>query len=136
VLEGLPTPVADLDSKPFWDGCREGQFLIPTCGACGAPRWPPGPICPVCQAMETRWVPAAGRGKVYSWVVVTHSVHPATADAVPYIVALVDLEEGIRVIGNIIGCDPAQVRAEMAVELFFETGTDGATLPNFGVATP
>jgi uncharacterized protein len=131
VLSGLPEPIPDLDSKPFWDGCQEGRFLVPICRECRASRWPPGPMCPNCQATSTDWLEAVGTGRVYTWVIVTHSVHAATVDQVPYVVALIELPEGIRVVGNIIGCAPDQVRADLPVELFFEELPTGLRLPNF-----
>lgn len=131
MLHGLPRPRPDLDTAPFWDGCAQGRFLVPTCGDCGRPRWPPGPMCPGCRSTATDWVAAAGRGRVYSWVVATHPVDPVLADQVPYVVAMIDLPEGIRVVGNVLGCEPAEVTAGMAVELVFENAAGDVRLPNF-----
>ena len=131
MLHGLPRPRPDLDTQPFWDGCAEGRFLVPTCAGCGRPRWPPGPMCPYCRSEATDWVPAAGRGSVYSWIVASHPVDPVLADQVPYVVAMIDLPEGIRVVGNVLGCEPAEVTAGMAVELMFEDAGEGLRLPNF-----
>jgi uncharacterized OB-fold protein len=134
MLQGLPTPVPDLDTEPFWRGCDDGVFLVPTCGSCGAHRWPPGPACPSCHSRETRWVKADGRGRVYSWIVVTHPVHPAIVDHVPYVVAMIELQEGIRIVGNVTGCSPSEVVAGMEVELYFEPPLEsGRRLPNFRV---
>jgi uncharacterized OB-fold protein len=131
VLRGMPAPVPDLDTQPFWDGCAEDRFLVPECAACGHRRWPPGPMCPVCRSPETRWIDSSGRGSVYSWLVVHHPVNRVLADQVPYVVAMIDLEEGVRVVGNVEGCDPEAVTAGMAVEVFFETHEEGIRMPNF-----
>lgn len=137
MLNGLPRPRADLDSEPFWAGCREGRLLIPRCGDCGAARWPPGPMCPACQSQETAWEPASGRGTVYSWVVVTHPVDEALIDQVPYAVGLIELEEGVRLVGNVAGIDPSDIVAGLPVTAYFEPpDAEGRRLPNFRVADP
>jgi uncharacterized OB-fold protein len=133
VLQGMPLPLADRDTQPFWDGCREGRFLLPRCGNCDRFRWPPGPMCPFCQARECEWIDACGSGTVYTWVIVTHPVHPSLVDQVPYVVGLVELEEGVRVVGNVNGCSPEEVAADMPVELYFEELADDVRLPNFRV---
>ena len=87
-------------------------------------------MCPYCQGLTTEWDKVEGPGRVYSWVVVTHSVHAATADQVPYVIALIDVGD-VRVIGNVVGCPPGEVEAGMNVELFFEQSEVGHKLPNF-----
>ena len=131
MLSDLPRPRPDLDTAPFWDGCRDGRFLLPVCASCGQARWPPGPMCPSCQSMQTRWEPAPDRGRLYSWVTVTHPVDEALAEQVPYVVALVELTEGVRVVANIVGCSPDTLSAGETVEMFFEERADGLRLPNF-----
>ena len=132
MLNGMPRPVPDHDTKPFWDGCQEKRFLIPKCADCGHARWPPGPMCPTCQGTDTDWIDSSGRGRVYSWIVATHPVDPLLADQVPYLVAMIDLDEGVRVVGNIDGCEPEQVFADMPVVLYFPDPTeDGFRVPNF-----
>jgi hypothetical protein len=88
-------------------------------------------MCPSCQATETDWQEASGRGTVYSWVVAAHPVHPTLADQVPYVVGLVELEEGVRVVANVTGCEPEEVAAGMPVELYFEDVAAEVRLPNF-----
>jgi uncharacterized OB-fold protein len=126
----MPKPAADEDTKPFWDGCAEERLLIPRCAICHTPRWPPGPMCPACQSEQTDWLQASGYGRIYSWTVVTHPVDPVLADQVPYIIALVELPEGIRIIANIVDCAPACMTAEMEVALIFQH-QDGVRIPNF-----
>ena len=133
MLEGLPGPLPDLDTQPFWDGCNEGRFLLPTCADCRTVRWPPGPMCPVCQSERTDWVDWKGPGTVYSWTVVHHAAHPALAEQVPYVIALVEVAPNVRVLGNVTGCEPGEVHADMEVELFFEDVGEGEQLPNFRV---
>src|SRR5688572_22551207 len=126
-----PTPVVDHLSAPFWEGCREDQLLVQTCGECGTPRFPPGPMCPACGSEQSAWKPATGRGRVYSWIVVRHPI-PAEiyASDVPYVVALIDLDEGVRMPTNIVDCAPEAVTAGMPVEVCFRTVGD-LRLPQF-----
>jgi len=135
VLRGMPAPVPDLDTQPFWDGCEQERFLVPTCGSCGARRWPPGPMCPVCRSTATEWLESSGRGSVYSFLVVHHPVNPVLLDQVPYVVAMIELEEGIRVVGNVEDCDPDSVHTGMQVEVVFERHEEGMLIPNFRAAS-
>ncbi len=127
-----PLPEPDADSAPFWAGCAEGRLLIQQCGACSAYRFPPAAACPSCGGAEAVWVQASGRATVYSWIVVTHPVPADVYGAeVPYVVALVELEEGVRLPTNIVGCDPQAITAGMAVEVVFDKVTEDVTLPKF-----
>lgn len=130
MLRGIPAPLPDEDTQPFWDGCADGRLLVPECAACGARRWPPGPMCPVCQSTETHWLEASRRGTLYSWIVAVHPTDQVLADQVPYTVALVELDEGVRVIGNVLDVDPAELVAGMPLDVVFEEA-DGIRLPNF-----
>ncbi len=125
-------PLTDRDSRHFWDGVRERRLLLQRCGACGALRHPPRPMCPACQSLRWTSEAASGRGTLYSFVV---SRHPSEPDAAPRIVALVALEEGVRVVANLQGLDWREVRNEMPVELFFDD-FDGVALPQFRPAAP
>jgi len=129
---GKPVPVPDVDSAPFWNGCREHRLLIERCAECGVPRFPPSGMCPHCRSNKVEWLKACGRGKVFSWIVVNH---PVPKDIyrldVPYVVALVELEEGVRMPTNIVGCDPGAIRADMPVEVAFEDVSAELTLPKF-----
>lgn len=127
-----PLPVPDPVSAPYWEGCRRHELLIQRCTACGQLRFPPAPLCPQCWSEETEWVRASGRGKVYSWIVVVHPVpREIWADKAPYVVALVELEEGARLPTNIVECHPHEVEAQMPVEVVFEDAAPGITLPRF-----
>lgn len=130
MLRGMPLPVPDSDTQPFWDGCQEDRFLLPRCSACATSRWPPGPICPSCQCADTDWVETSGRGSLYSWVVVTHPVDDVLVDQIPYVVGMIELEEGVRVVGNVLGCEPDEVYDGMPVRVVFEE-MGGMRLPNF-----
>jgi uncharacterized OB-fold protein len=129
---GKPLPAPDHDSLPFWEGCRSHRLLVQRCEDCGRPRFPPGPRCPHCRSPRARWDESRGRGTVYSWIVVEHPVPPDVYGAdVPYVVALVDLDEGVRMATNIVGCDPYGVTAGMVVQVRFDDVADGISLPRF-----
>jgi len=127
-----PLPVPDPDSAPYWQGCRAHKLLLQHCDACAAFRFPPSRVCPHCRSRDARWVESAGRGTVFSWIVVRHPV-PAEvyAPEIPYTVALIDLDEGVRMASNIIGCDPDTVTDGMRVSVHFDDVTAGTTLPKF-----
>jgi uncharacterized OB-fold protein/acyl dehydratase len=127
---GHPLPPASgLDTRFFWDGVRDGELRIQRCAECGALRHPPGPMCPVCQATKREHIVAAGRGEIYSYVV--HHHPPVPGRTPPFVVAVVDLEEGVRIVGNVIDCPPSEVRIGMPVELTFQRMDDELTLPQW-----
>jgi len=131
MLKGMPLPQPDLDTQVFWDGCNAEKFLVPLCESCGRTRWPPGPMCPECHSTDTDWIESTGKGSVYSWIVAAHPVDPVLVDQVPYVVAMIDLAEGVRVVGNVDGCPPDEIVAGMPVELIFEQRDENTKIPNF-----
>ena len=127
-----PLPAPDADSAPYWDGCKQHRLLIQRCEACASFRFPAGPVCPNCNSREARWMPASGRGTVFSWIVVRHPVPAEVYGAeVPYTVALIDLEEGVRMASNVIGCEPETLHAGMRVSVHFDDVTPEISLPRF-----
>ena len=126
-----PVPEADPDSAPFWAGCREGRLLLQRCADCRAFRYPPASRCAACGSVGSEWVEASGRGRVFSWIVVRHPVpKDVYSDDIPYVVALVTLEEGPRIATNVVDCPPEAVRAEMPVRVDFRE-RDSVVLPVF-----
>lgn len=127
-----PLPVPDADSAPYWEGCRAHKLLLQRCDACASFRFPASQVCPHCTSREAQWVQSSGRGKVFSWIVVRHPV-PAEVYAaeVPYTVALIDLDEGVRMASNLIGCDPDAVTDGMRVSVQFDDVTTAISLPKF-----
>ncbi len=129
---GKPLPEADHDSAPYWQGCRDHVLRLQYCTACVRHQFPPGPMCQNCRKKSLTWRDASGRGTVYSWIVVTHPVpRDIYGDDVPYVVALVELAEGVRLASNIVDCPPDAVYADMPVEVIFDDVTDEITLPKF-----
>jgi uncharacterized OB-fold protein/acyl dehydratase len=122
-------PTIGQDTEFFWTGVDQGELRIQKCGDCGELRHPPGPMCPACHSVRREHVVASGRGEVHSYVV--HHHPPVPGRTPPYVVALVELAEGVRMVGNVIGCPPEDVRIGMPVELTFERMDDELTLPQW-----
>jgi uncharacterized OB-fold protein/acyl dehydratase len=129
---GPPRPAIGPDTRFFWDGTRAGELRIQRCGTCGALRHPPGPMCPSCHSVARDHVKAAGRGAVYSYVV--HHHPPVPGREPPFVVGLIELEEGVRMVGNVVGCPPAAVHIGMPVHVTFERIDDDLTLPQWAAA--
>jgi uncharacterized OB-fold protein len=118
-------------TRPYWEHASEGRLVTQRCRDCGQTWHPPLPACPHCHSTDLGWQQAAGTGTVYTYTVVRHATHAALAGRVPYVIALVELTEGPRLVTGITGCDPADVRAGMAVRVRFEKVTDEVSLPYF-----
>ena len=124
--EVLRPPISP-DTQFFWDGTAAGELRIQRCGGCGALRHPPGPMCPACGAARPGYVVAAGTGEVYSYVVQHHP--PVPGKQLPIVVALVALPEGVRMVGELLGTGPDQVRIGLPVRVEFVRVDDELTLP-------
>lgn len=125
-----PAPPVTLETQPFWDATAEGRLVLPRCDACATVIWYPRAFCPACGSTEVSWIDAAGTGTVYSFTVVRKG-QGAYREAAPYVVAYVELDEGPRVMTNIVGCDPDTVRIGMAVTVTFYATDKGTALPRF-----
>ncbi len=121
-------PTVTPDTEFFWNGLKEHRLLIQRCAGCGALRHPPRPMCPRCNSLEWNTVESAGRGSVYSFVLPRH---PDFGFADPHIVALVELDEGTRIVTNLVDVDPAQVTIGQRVVVRYETFDGDLTLPFF-----
>lgn len=129
----LPMPAINADSAPYWKAAREGKLVLQQCAACGLKRFFPRHLCPACWSDQTQWVEACGRGTVHAVTTVRRSPSSAFREKVPYVVALIDLEEGPRMLTNIVGPNAEQARIGQAVEVTFEVRGDGA-VPQFRIA--
>lgn len=110
----LPTP--EPETQPFWDAARGGRVLIKRCADCGRHHFYPRPFCPFCWSARVDWVEAGGRASLYTWSVVHQNDLPPFRERVPYVAAVVDLEEGPRMMTTIVDADPADLRVGMALE--------------------
>jgi hypothetical protein len=125
-----PHPPRDEDNAEHWAATLEGRLRLRRCDDCGTVIWYPRPLCPECHSRSTSWFDASGRGTVYSFTVVRRARGPF-ADAVPFVLAYVELDEGPRVMTNVVDCDPEQVRIDMPVEVVFHDTGEGAALYRF-----
>lgn len=122
-----PQPLPDVDSEPFWAAARDGRLALCRCRDCRGWLQPPLERCRHCGG-ETGFETASGTGEVYSYIVVRHPSVPAFAHLLPYVVALVDLAEGVRLPGRLVGIEPTEARIGQPVLVDFET-LPGATAP-------
>ena len=132
----FPYPIAEYGSEPYWAACNEERLVMQCCKACGNFRWQPAPLCVFCAHELYDWAPLSGRGRVYTWTVITHPVHPAAVALVPYVVVEVELAEqaNLRMISNLIDCDAAAIEFGAAVTLAFTPHPNGQMLPVFRLA--
>ena len=122
-------PSVSPDTAFFWDGLKEHRLLIQRCDSCGLLRHPPRPMCPACNSLDWDTVESSGRGTVHSFVMPQHPKFPFMD--YPYIVALIDLAEGVRIISNLIDIDPDDARIEMPVEVCFTEFAEDFVLHQF-----
>jgi uncharacterized protein len=127
-------PVTE-EAAAFWSATERRELVLPWCTSCGKAFWYPRPVCPRCLRPDVEWRPASGRGEVYAVSVMHRAAHPGMAGRVPYAVALVDLDEGIRMLTNIVDVDADDVRIGMEVAVTWEPMSDGRNLPVFAPAT-
>ncbi len=123
-----PLPQPDAHTQAFWDACRESRLEVSACEDCDHLFLPPGPCCPQCWSTSLTTREVSGSGSVYSYVVYRRTYHPGLP--APYVVALVALDEGPRMISNIVGCEPEAVEVDMPVRLRFEVAGE-FLLPRF-----
>ncbi len=109
-------PVPDAVSTPFWEGIAEGVLRIQHCQACGRYVFYPRAVCPHCTSVDLGWVEASGSGRIHSYTVV-HRAPADYRDEIPYVVALVELDEGVRMMTRLVGVEPADVRVDLPVEV-------------------
>jgi hypothetical protein len=126
-----PIPRPAPESVPYWRAAAERRFELPHCNACSKYYFPPARSCPHCLSADVGFAPASGRGKVFSFVVFDRVYHPAFEAETPYAVALIELEEGPRMISNVIGVDPEKLRCEAPVTVVFDEVADGVSIPKF-----
>lgn len=125
-------PEADQDSAPYWQSVHQHGARLQRCSECGRFRFPPSPSCYFCGSLGGEWEAISGNGVVYSWIVVHHPVDKRLAGEVPFVVAMVELEEGPRVAGRLVGFDSEQIRVRMPVKVCYDDMDGELTLLNFG----
>lgn len=126
-----PLPRIDEESKGFWEACARHELYVQRCRACQSIRHYPRALCPACLSADTEWLRCSGRGTVYTFTVTHQNQAPGFRDGLPYVLAYVELDEGVRILTNVVGCAVDDVRIGMAVEVVFDDVTADLTLPKF-----
>jgi uncharacterized OB-fold protein len=126
-----PLPSISDFNRPFWEAARRHELHLQACDDCGRVWAPNGPVCPYCFSTNYRWRRLSGRARIASWVVFHKVYHPGFAKDVPYNVAFVELEEGPRIIANVVGATLDALRIGMPLEVTFEDVTDRISIPRF-----
>ena len=115
----------------FWRNCQDGQLRFQVCTSCELWRFLPRYMCARCSSPDFDWRASSGRGRLYSWTVTHQALHPAFAADTPYTVALVELDEGVRMATRLLECDRDTLRLDMPVELIFQEVGEDFRLPCF-----
>ena len=115
----------------WWEGCRNDELLVQKCSQCGAYQFYPRVICTSCMGSELEWAKATGNGTVLTYTIVRLPVSPAYAADVPYVIALIELDEGPKMMSVVEGCDPEEVVTGMPVEVIFDEWSEEITMPKF-----
>jgi len=126
-----PVPVVNPWARPFWEAARKEKLIIQKCKDCDQFVFYPRIACPHCFSEAMEWVEASGRGKVYTYTVVENNAPSAFIRDIPYVVAVIRLDEGVQMLSNVVGCDPREVQCDMPVEVTFEKLNEEFTLPKF-----
>ncbi len=130
-----PVPIVNPWARPFWDAAKEKRLVIQRCKDCDRYIFYPRIACPNCFSDNMEWVEASGKGTIYSFTVVQNNAPSAFIGEMPYVVAIIKLEEGVQMLSNVVECDPDNLHCDMPVEVTFERLTDDFTLPKFRPVT-
>ena len=133
--DGMPPPLADAITLPFWQAAAEHRLVVQRCTACGHTRLPPAPLCPACRSADCDWKELSGRGEVYTYTTVHRPI--AAGQKLPYVVAVIALEDagGLRMISNLVGVEPEAVAIGVPVEVVWEDMGPELALPRFRPAS-
>ncbi len=125
-----PLPYIHTETADYWEGAKRNELLIRRCRSCGQPHFYPRDFCPSCFSFDVEWVKTNGRGSLYSFTV-CHRPAPGFEDDVPYNLALIDLEEGVRMMSAVVECPNEDLKIGMAVEVVFDDVSTDVSLPKF-----
>jgi len=128
-LRPLPQPTSL--TEPYWRAAHEGRLVVQGCTACGHRQFYPRPFCLHCESEDVAWQEVSGNGTLYTFTVNYRAPNAFMKTRLPYVVAMVELDEGVRMMANILGADPADLAIGKRVRVAFEKVTDEITLPQF-----
>lgn len=128
----LPQPITP-EARPYWDGLREQKLMLPRCRACGHAFFYPRVVCPSCHSRDLTWMQASGKGKLHAFEIAYQTISRTFKVPPPYVLAMVELDEGPRMMTNLINVEPhpRAIRCDMPVEIVFTKLTEEVTLPLF-----
>jgi uncharacterized OB-fold protein len=126
-----PLPAPTRWSLPFWEGTKEGKLLLKRCTNCGTIDHPPYLFCTNCSGEEAEWIEASGKATLYAYAINVYGVPFPFIEDLPYVLGLVDIEEGPRMISNIVGCAHEDLKNGMPLEVVFEEAAEGVVLPKW-----
>ena len=126
-----PLPVLAGMTKEFYGWCAKGELRFQRCGGCKTWRHVPREMCAGCGAWEWTWERSSGRGRVFTWTVTAVPLHPAFKGATPYAPMVVEMDEGVRIVSELVHCPPDKIEIDMPVEVVFQAVTSNVTLPKF-----
>jgi len=129
-----PLPVITEENRPFWEGCKRGVLLLQYCETCQHYQFYPRLYCMECGATTLHWEQASGRGVIYSYTIISQNKSPEFSNDPPYNVAIIQLEEGPRMMSNIVDAAPADLRVDVPVTVVFDPVSDSISLPRFRLA--
>jgi uncharacterized OB-fold protein len=127
----LPRPLNPEFTRPFWEATKRHELIVPRCTMCDHLFFYPRSECPRCLSSNIAWAPVSGRGRLYSFTIVNQPAHPAFRDDAPHVYAIVQLDEGPRMISNVIECDHADLQVDMPLVAVFDDVTPEWTLVKF-----
>lgn len=126
-----PLPHMEGLTKEFYGWCKEHQLRFQRCQQCGNWRHVPREMCDECNSFEWEWAESGGRGKVYTWFVARRALLEEFREDIPLIVAVIEMDEGVRLAANLVDCSPDELREELPVEVIYNDVTPEVTLPQF-----
>lgn len=126
-----PVPTLTDDNREFWLNCSRNKLILQRCSECATTQYYPRAICTNCGSKNLEWVESAGKGIVYSYTVIHRAPSPAFDKYVPYVLAIIQLNEGPKMMSNIVACDPNDIRIGMEVEVDFEKRAGEVGIPVF-----
>ena len=126
-----PLPLMEGFAKEFYGWCKQHELRFQRCTGCGSWRHVPREVCPECGSWQWEWAKSSGRGTVFTWTVIARALHPAFQSDVPYAPAVIEMEEGVRLLSEVVDCLPDQLQVGMPVEVVFTEATPEITLPKF-----
>ena len=132
--DGMPQPLADATTLPFWRAAAEHRLVVQRCTACGRTRLPPAPVCPECRSADADWQQLSGRGELYTYTIVHRPI--AAGQPLPTVIAVIALAGagGLRMISNLVGAKPEEIEIGAPVELVWEDMSAELAIPRFRLA--